>query len=98
MQALPLSVNKDVCTLFWMPNLKSESWILNWLPKKRSRSTQEVEINAEKDNANEAFSCENNLVTYLPEVPENSAVQDHQAENESEEAELGDILSAFPVR
>ena len=79
-----------------MPNLKS--WILNWLSKKRSRSTQEVEINAEKDNANEAFSRENNLVTYLPEVPENSAVQDHQAKNESEEAELGDILSAFPVR
>ena len=81
-----------------MPNLKSESWILNWLSKKRSSSTQEVEINAKKDIANEAFSRENNLVTYLPEVPENSAVQDHQAKNESDESELGDILSAFPVR
>ena len=70
-------------------------WCKDFTDLKRSQSTQEVEIStSDKDASNEAFAQEDNLVT-VPEVPE--TVQE-QAKNESDETELGDILSAFPVR
>ena len=57
---------------------------------KRSKSTQEVEINAEKSITNEPFAQQDNLVAQDDATPDS-------AKNDNEK-ELGEIISAFPVR
>ena len=65
----------------------------NFNPLKRSKSTQEVEINA--DTTNESFAQQDSLAT-LDETEEVFAAE-VETKNEND-TELGEIISAFPVR